>query len=247
MSRWRASAYHLLISLGLALVVVTLLIGAWYPPPLFQSGGGMDLFFLIIGVDIVLGPLLTLAVFRSGKRGLRFDLTVIGLLQVAALAYGMSIITQTRPAFIVAMPNRVVVVHADELHPDPPPPAEFASAPWLGPRMVTLRLPEDAELRQEITLDVMQGNPDFDRRPAFFAPLDQGYESLFQSPLPLEPLLKFNPDLEQEILDWLKQQGVENIQDAAFLPVMTRSREIALFVDTRRKLLLGMRDVPSNY
>jgi len=52
----------------------------WYPPPLFQLLGGFELLLLIVAVDIALGPLLTLVVFKSGKKRLKFDLSVIALL-----------------------------------------------------------------------------------------------------------------------------------------------------------------------
>ena len=49
-----------------------------------------------VGKTTVVGPLLTLIVFRAGKPGMKFDLAVIGLVQVAALAYG----TATVPAVV---------------------------------------------------------------------------------------------------------------------------------------------------
>ena len=46
------------------------------------------LILLMIGVDVVIGPLLTLIVFDPKKKHLKFDLVVIAALQLAALAYG---------------------------------------------------------------------------------------------------------------------------------------------------------------
>ena len=60
----------------------------WYPRPYFHAAGGQTLLLLLIGVDVVVGPLLTLIVFDPRKKRLKFDLAVIAVLQVAALAYG---------------------------------------------------------------------------------------------------------------------------------------------------------------
>ena len=64
--------------------------GWWYPYPYRELSGGRELFALVVAVDVVLGPLITLVIFNPAKtrRHLVMDFTVIGLLQVAALAYG---------------------------------------------------------------------------------------------------------------------------------------------------------------
>lgn len=41
---------------------------------------------LIMGADIVLGPLLTLVVYKAGKKSLRFDLACIVTLQAGAFS-----------------------------------------------------------------------------------------------------------------------------------------------------------------
>ena len=84
MSRWRAAGIHLLVSAGVAAVVLAVMLGVWYGPTLFWAMGGAGLALILIGVHLVMGPALTLVVFRSGKRGLKFDLAAIALLQLAA-------------------------------------------------------------------------------------------------------------------------------------------------------------------
>jgi hypothetical protein len=81
MTKLRAFAIHFgisfLIFIGLAYFVVAI----WYPGFFFESDGGWEGMRIIVGVDLVLGPLLTLIVYKHGKPGLRFDLTLIGLVQ----------------------------------------------------------------------------------------------------------------------------------------------------------------------
>jgi cytochrome bd-type quinol oxidase subunit 2 len=89
MNRWKASATHLILCIVIAISVLLLMLFAWFPPPYFSSQGGKDLLFLIFSVDVVLGPLITLIIYKHGKKGLKFDLTVIVLLQISALAYGI--------------------------------------------------------------------------------------------------------------------------------------------------------------
>ena len=56
---------------------------------------------IIIGIDLILGPLLTLIVFKAEKPGLKFDLTAIGTLQAACLAAGLYIVYSERPLFFI--------------------------------------------------------------------------------------------------------------------------------------------------
>src|SRR5690348_12777714 len=100
-SRWQASGLHLLISIAIAAGVVTVMLSLWYPGPLFEAAGGNDLLLILVGVDVAVGPLITLVIFRPGKPGLKFDLSAIAALQIAALAYGMHAVYLGRPAFIV--------------------------------------------------------------------------------------------------------------------------------------------------
>ena len=85
MSRFRASGFHFVISLLVGLVLLALCWFMWYPAPMLMAIGGHEIFLLVVGIDVVLGPLLTLVVFKSGKKTLKFDLAVIALLQIAAL------------------------------------------------------------------------------------------------------------------------------------------------------------------
>src|SRR5436190_21384151 len=86
-NRWKASAIHLAISAAIGISVVVLMLALWYPQHYFAAMGGGTLIMLLIGVDVVIGPLITLIVFDPKKKNLRFDLAVIALLQLAALVY----------------------------------------------------------------------------------------------------------------------------------------------------------------
>src|SRR3982751_1527004 len=108
MSRWKAAAIHLSISAAIAVIACALFFVVWYPGTYFHAAGADELVILLVGVDLAIGPLLTLIVFRSGKRGLRFDLTSIAIAQAVALMYGAHVVLQSRPIFLVAALDRFV-------------------------------------------------------------------------------------------------------------------------------------------
>src|SRR4051812_10875535 len=106
MNRWKAGLTHFGISLTVAGLVYVAVRYLWYPGALFEIAGGLELLLLIISVDVTLGPLVTLIVFKPGKWGLKFDLAVIGILQSAALVYGLYTIAESRPVYVTFVKDR---------------------------------------------------------------------------------------------------------------------------------------------
>ena len=114
-TRWQAAAIHLGISAAIALAVVGAMRIAWYPAPYFDAAGGAMLLLLLVGVDVVVGPLLTLVVYSPQKKHLHADLAVIAALQLAALAYGVSVMYGARPVYVAFAGDRFELVAANAI------------------------------------------------------------------------------------------------------------------------------------
>jgi hypothetical protein len=110
-NRWQAFGIHIVISGFLFVALSAVIYFCWYPGFLFYSDGGLEGMKLIAGVDFFIGPLLTLIVYKVGKKSLPFDLTCIGFLQVLCLAGGMWTVWQTRPVAVVFAGGEYVVTH----------------------------------------------------------------------------------------------------------------------------------------
>jgi hypothetical protein len=76
-SRYKAAAIHLGLSALVAVVLVALMLTLWYPSPYFAAMGGGKLLFLIVSIDIVVGPIITLIIFNPKKKSLKMDLFVV--------------------------------------------------------------------------------------------------------------------------------------------------------------------------
>lgn len=70
MSRFQAAAYHFLNSVTVVSAIITLMLTFWYPDAYFKLMGGKTLINLIAGVDVFMGPLLTMVVFKTYKNRL---------------------------------------------------------------------------------------------------------------------------------------------------------------------------------
>jgi hypothetical protein len=234
MSRWKAAGIHLLISAGIAAGVLTLMLGVWYGPTLFQAMGGAGLALILIGVDVVMGPALTLVVFRSGKRGLKFDLAAIALFQLTALLYGCYVVSLARPAFIVFVKDQFQVATVAELDPkllaeakDP----QYRSAPWSGPGWVYGEWPKDHEAQQNLMFAGLAG-VDLQHFPKYYAPYEQGRGEILAKAQPLSSVYKTDPEAAKVIDQWVASSGVDT-QNLRYLRLRGRVAWVAVLIDAR--------------
>jgi hypothetical protein len=168
----QAGLIHLLGSAMVASLLAFLVFGWWYPYPLREMIGGTELFFLVIAVDVLCGPLLTAVIFDPAKsrRQLILDLGIVIAIQIAALIYGMYTVVQARPIYVVFEVDRFRVVtmadvdHQDWIKASPP----WSEKPWGAPRWITIREPIDnAEKLESIELALI--GKDASLRPNWWA------------------------------------------------------------------------------
>lgn len=113
-NRFSASAIHLALSLLVFLSFIAVLYFLWIPGNLFFMDGGWQGVKLVAMVDLVLGPLLTLLLFKRGKPSLKFDMSVIASIQIAALAYGFYTTYNQRVVALVYADQRFSTVTLSE-------------------------------------------------------------------------------------------------------------------------------------
>lgn len=101
-NKLQASGLHLALSAVAFCVVLYFIVVDWYPQLWFAIDGGWQGVRIMIAVDLVLGPTLTLIIFNPAKsrRALVFDLSLIGLTQICAFAWGVYAVHAQRPVAI---------------------------------------------------------------------------------------------------------------------------------------------------
>jgi len=177
MNRWKAATLHLSISFLLASTIAAVLYFLWFPSPYFIAGGASKLIMVLMGVDIGIGPLLTLIVAspRKSRKLLRLDLSVIAVMQTIAFIYGVHAIAAARPVFVVAEVDRLVLVPANaltdaDLAQGSQP--TFRTRSWIGPVLVGAIPPKGNE-GIKIAEQTIRGGKDIDQLPKYYVPYDQ--------------------------------------------------------------------------
>ncbi|MFT3792837.1 MAG: TfpX/TfpZ family type IV pilin accessory protein [Rudaea sp.] len=236
MTRFQAAAIHLGISLAIAALVGCLIYFVWYPPPYFRVAGGSNLMLLIMGVDIVVGPLLTLVIYKAGKKGLRFDLACIAVLQAAAFLYGFWVIAQARPVFIVARLDRFIPVYANDLDDADLAQAkrpEFAARSWTGPRLVGAKLPVDTKEKSDLLFSALAGK-DVEKFPKYYVPYADVADAMLAKAMPLSELAAKSPGNKTIIERYVKDSG-QAIDQLAWLPLQGRTDSYTMVLSRASK------------
>jgi hypothetical protein len=227
----KAMVLHFAGSLLVALLVGALVFGVWFPHPYRQLAGGTELFFLIMAVDIVCGPLLTLVLFNpvKPKRELFLDLSLVVVLQLAALAYGAWTLYQVRPLYLVHEVDRFKVIALADIDS-----AELAKLPealqpqlFKGPQTVGLR-EGSSEERQKVMIESVEGGRDYGERPGFYVVYDAAQAAkTYTKAKPLENFAKKYPSKQADI-DKLQTQAGADAKLLRYLPIMARQDWVAV-------------------
>jgi len=222
--RARAAGLHLAISAVVAACAAAVVFGFWYPGIYRLASGGRDLFLLVTGVDVVLGPLLTFAVFNvaKGRTQLRRDLAVIGAIQTAALFYGLHTVYIVRPVAMVFEVDRFRVIAAGNVYlPElPKGPPEYRSLPLLGPWLLGTRAPKAGEEHNDALFMGLEGI-DRANRPIFWRPYVESTPDVLARSRPVGVLLMRYPQREQEFRAAMREMKVDETT-ARFLPLAAR-------------------------
>lgn len=240
LNRWKASLIHLAVSALIALVVVTLVVVVWYPAPYFSAMGGEVLLRLLIGVDVILGPLITLIIFDIAKPRLGYDLMAIAALQVAALAYGGYIMFDARPAYNVFVNNRFDTVAANAVDADSLARADeqFRRLPLTGPRVVAANPPADPAENARIALDALLGGHDVQDLPHLYVPYAQAATRVASVARPLAALARRDQAAADQVSAFAAAHAAGG-RSLGFVPVKARNRDFAAVVDRATGEIVG--------
>ena len=118
--RFKAFAWHLLGSASALTLTLGLLYLGWYHWPGWYLADMPTVLAIMVGVDVVLGPLLTFIVADPAKarRVLARDVGAILLVQLVAFGYGVTTLWHGRPLYYAFSVNCLSVVQAQDIERD---------------------------------------------------------------------------------------------------------------------------------
>ena len=239
-NRVQAFGMHFLVSLFIVFNFSYIILAWWYPEPFFSADGGWSIFRMIIIVDLILGPVLTLIVYKPGKKGLKFDLTAIAVVQFTALIYGGTILYQERPAFLVFAVDRFVMVSADDIDNAKLRYPGLRAHETVGPIPVYARMPEDPVKRNKLIAETLQGMPDLEFRAEYYEPYSDNLANILLKGKGINLLKSLSEDYREKIEDFNERNCQ---QGCAYFPLVGKKQDVLLAISKKNGSILGGIDV----
>ena len=223
-SRLVAAGIHLAASAAVAALCAVLVFALWFPYPYRDVSGGRDLFALVVGVDVVIGPLITFAVFNLAKprSELRRDLVIVALLQLAALTYGLWTVQLARPVHLVFEYDSFRVVHRADIPQDleSKVPAGIDIAPVGGPTVLALRQFTSPQEKFDMTMQALQG-VQLAARPDLWRPYAAERANILRAARPIPGLLTRFPQRKADIEAAVRATG-KPMDKLVYVPLLGR-------------------------
>jgi hypothetical protein len=225
---FKAMTVHFGLSLLVAAIVAFLVFTIWYPYPYRELAGGRELFILVMGVDVVCGPLLTFVLFSptKPKKELLADVSLIVVIQLLALSYGIWNVWLIRPLFVVQEADRLSIISRTNINRLSLETMSTDLKPRLysGPTKVSLRQLTSDEV-ERINADIKAGGNDSAEHPEFYIHFE-GHKA-FENAHPLKKLLLTNPSKQGDV-DLLIASNNIDISQLRYLYIVGRHYWLAV-------------------
>ncbi len=242
--RWRFAGRwalrHMVLSVVIALISAALVFGLWYPMPYRAMLGVGGIYVLILIVDVVCGPLITfvLASPRKSRREMFLDLSLVGMIQMAALLYGMQAVWIGRPAVLAFEKDRLTVVSSNEidhadLHKAPPSLQTLSSTGLLK---VGTRMPRDNnEFVDSVELSLAGFSPAM--RPGWWEPIGLYHDAMRAHAKPLTELIDRRPN-DALMLEKAAAETGQPVGALTYLPLTSsKTKDWIALLDTTMQVV----------
>lgn len=230
---------HLAISVIIALIASSIIFLVWYSEPLAIAVGVMSIVLMMLAIDVVIGPLFTLLVYKEGKKTLKFDLSVIVLIQLSAFLYGFYSIEQGRPVWIVfnvdnfelVRKNEIVNQNINQIKP------QFKQPSWLKPRIVATEFSTNIQQRNDDMFAEVFGGISLAQRPERYVNFAKAKKQIQEHALPLKDLEKYNE------ITKVQKTLIEYPKANAFLPLKANVVDMVVLINKEQAEVIKIVDL----
>lgn len=228
---------HLSISIMLAAMVVFTVFFIWYPSPLSKALDVTHIFWMLLFIDIILGPVLGFIVYNEKKKSLKFDLAIIIFIQIVALIFGLYSISQGRPGWIVYNGNKFELIRSNDLYIDENNKNQKISTSWIGPEYVGVLPSADLKQRDDELFAEALGSISLAQRSDRYVDLSKVSNQIRNHAIDLKKLNDFNVATDVHII------LQKNTDADAWLPLKTPSVDMVVLVNKEKANIVKIVDL----
>lgn len=241
-SKAKAFLIHIAVSAVVFAAVIYVVLALWFPEPYFRIDGGLAMIALAAAVDLVIGPLITLLVYRPHRRDNVFNLAIIAFLQAGALTWGVNILHAQRPLYAayVGGPVRTFFPVTGALIRDAPPSADLVARLKERPPLVFIPLSSDPAQARGMLMSALLGGPSLLSSTHLWLPVEgRALASIVRETRSRAALEALDPDAGRLLDEFLAEQDAR-FEDFAFVPLRGRYRSALLALRKTDGLIAGI-------
>lgn len=214
----------------------------WHPHSLDSLTGFAKSAKVLVLVNLVLGPLLLMLIYKKGKRNLKFDILIMATIQFIAILFGMYSIYQKHPVYAVFAVDRFTIINAENaLTPDGSSKL-FTIDSFSGPKLVFAKMPEDRKSRNKVLMDhLFKGAPDLDGLPEYYESYNKYISKVLRKGLDINKILRVK-DYNNKLNQFLRKHG-GNKNSYAYLPLQVNNRDVIWVLDINTAKPVGVLNI----
>ena len=245
LSKLKASGIHLSLSAVAFGIVLYLILMHWYPPPWFGIDGGWQGVRIMLFVDVVLGPFLTLIIFNPAKsrRALIFDFSLIGLTQVCAFTWGVYAVHAQRPVVIAFFDHSFHSVEERALPRQSATLADLKQFDTHMPALVYAKTPHGDLVASSFALSFMEHLAEYEQLPLYDS-LDKHLDDVFADSAALQRAVAVQPDAAAALAAFQRAHEQTTAGELRFAQFIGRYEKATLILDAKGAVLDWLPPVP---
>lgn len=229
-TKFKAFFLHLSLSIVVVSLIFACIIYFWFPVPFLAITNFKDVALILIAVDVVLGPLLTLVVFNPGKKSLRFDLSIIVVIQTMALSYGVYTMFLTHPVYITYFNGSYNIITAKQAMPEKAI-VNNLKVSKLSPPIFTFMSVSDEDVLNQLFSEMMNGGAQIETRAEYYESHQDHLDRIISDGLDPETLLENNKSKEK--LEAFFTKNGKAVDEYAFVPIVGSSKNDILILEKK--------------
>jgi hypothetical protein len=246
--RLKLFSLHLLSSATVLSLILGSLYFGWYRWPGWYLTDVTRVILVMVCVDVVLGPTLTLIIANQKKstRELTRDIGIIVVVQLCALSYGSVSLWNGRPLYYAFSESVLQLVQAydiDAIEAQLGRDQNPGLAPhWYSlPRWIWAPLPQDPDEREKIFTAAISGGDDVISMPRYFKRWEEGIPSLQSQLKKVDDVAYFAKSEKKRLKEKMKTAGMADDQPDA-MPLTGRGHPLlAVFDPTTLRIIAVFR------
>jgi hypothetical protein len=237
-SRITAAGIHFLASVFLFSILLLIIINIWYPQPYFSASGGWQGLKIVALVDLVLGPLITFAIFNSNKpkKVLAQDVGIIVIIQLAALFYGIHTIYSQRPVGIVFWEGKFSTISAQAMDDQGVDLNTFKQFSNQSPPIIYAEKPTSVEGLTALLKVIKEQKIPPTQQLNLYRSINNFLPKVLEHSIDINEIISHNSDMAEQLQSLLKQTKTKK-PDNSYLVLESKYQNIILVFSANAEII----------